>query len=68
MKIIDYLFNDNLGYFIKEFVYQVDSDKYVGYILCQGYRLFGVYGYVKISHCFDMNELNCNLIRLSITL
>ena len=55
--IINFLFNENVGYFINEHVYYYEGQPYIGYVICQGFRFFGVYGYTRIAHAHDKQTL-----------
>jgi len=57
MKILKWLFNTNIGYFILEHKYQYNGIDYKGYILCRGYRMFGLFGYDKLVIATDEEEL-----------
>jgi hypothetical protein len=67
-RLFNYLFALDLGYFIKDVWYSYEGEMYVGYVICRGYRFFGIFGYDRVSHCFDMNEVNKTLTRLNIVL
>lgn len=67
-RIFNYLFNPNLGYFLKEIWYPFEGEMYVGYVICKGYRFMGIFGYDRIIHCYDMEVVKKNLTRLNITL
>lgn len=50
------LFNTNTGYFLKTQVYYFNGNAYLGYILCNGYIMFGIKGYTRISAHIDKEE------------
>lgn len=68
MKIFKWLFNENTGFFINSIPYDYDGKTYIGFVICQGFRFFGILGYTRISHCVDKEEVNKEIKRLKINL
>ncbi len=62
--IIRSLFNLNTGYFIKPVTYFYNGEYNVGYILCKGYKIFGVTGYDRIDTFIDCKEAQDALNKL----
>lgn len=65
-KIVNYLFNDNVGYFVQEHIYFYEGRPYIGYVVCQGFRFFGIYGYTRIVHTPDKETLIEDITRLKL--
>ena len=55
-KLFSKIFNLNTGTFIKELVYYYEGKAYVGYIVCRGYILFGLFGYDRLEYCLTKKE------------
>jgi len=52
------LFNTEMGYRVIEYPYEYDGKRYIGYVLVKPYRMFGIYGYDRVTHFTDINSLN----------
>jgi hypothetical protein len=52
------IFNFNTGYFINETLYWYNGKLEIGYVLCKGYILFGLFGYDRINVFVDKTEAN----------
>jgi hypothetical protein len=66
-KLFNYLFNEDLGCFVRPTFYEFEGKTYVGYVLCRGYRFFGIYGVERISHCYDIDDLYETIQRLKVS-
>ena len=67
-KLFNFLFNDDLGCFVRPHYYEYEGKTYVGYILCRRYRFFGIEGESRISHCHDLDDLYETIQRLKISI
>lgn len=54
--ILKKLFNSNTGYFINTHHYRYNCKNEVGYIVCQGYRMFGIFGFDRLEVFTDKKE------------
>ena len=55
------LFNSNTGYFLKTHTYYYNGNLEIGYILCKGYRMFGIAGYSRLNVFVDKKEAEAAL-------
>lgn len=55
-KLFKSLFNLNTGFFIKECLYTASGRPHVGYVLCKGFKLFGIRGYDRIDVFIDKSD------------
>ncbi len=67
-KLFKFLFNTDGGYFLKEVFYDYKGRTELGFIICKGYRMFGIFGYDKIAACGNIDDVNETVKRLGITL
>jgi len=47
-----------MGYRVIEYPYEYEGKRYIGYVLVKPYRMFGIYGYDRVTHFTDINSLN----------
>lgn len=55
-KFFKKIFNTNTGYYLIERVYEYNCKIYIGYVLCQGYIMFGIPGYKRLGIFVDKSE------------
>jgi hypothetical protein len=55
------LFNSNTGYFLNTQTYYYKGNFEIGYILCKGYKIFGIHGYRRLNVFVDKNEAEAAL-------
>lgn len=57
-RLFKKLFNFNTGLFINEVTYfhSPDATYYTGYVVCQGFVLFGIPGYDRVGHFVDKED------------
>ena len=51
------IFNLNTGYFVNNVTFDYEGKPTLGFELCRGYIMFGVYGYDKLIICSDIENL-----------
>lgn len=65
-KLFKFLFNTNTGYFIQKVPFEYEGNIEFGYIVCRGYKVFGIFGYDRIAYCHDRETLINSLKNLNI--
>ena len=65
LKRIGRIFFDfNTGYFLKSVTYYYNGEYHVGYILCRGWKIFGIHGYDRIKVFIDRIQAKDELNKL----
>jgi hypothetical protein len=67
MKLLKKLFNLNRGYWIETHLYQYKGKLEIGYVLYQGYTIFGINGKDRINVYVDLKDAKEDLEKLNLT-
>jgi hypothetical protein len=66
-KISNFIYKEK-GYFVQEIVYHYKAEPSLGYILCFGWKVFGISGYSLTAICCDKKTLDKEVELRRITL
>ncbi len=57
-QLYHWAFNPSTGYFLKYKHYYYNGEPCYYYVICEGYRFFGIPCSQRIVFCYDMYEVN----------